>query len=245
MRLVAPFTLTVLGCDGSYPGPGGAGSGFLLRGGGANVWLDCGPGTLANLQTHLRIDEVDAIVVSHVHPDHRTDLEGFSVANEYFLHRTGFDVYAPSAVFAAGFHTEEPGLRHNAIVDGSTWSVGAMDFAASRTQHQDPTLAIRVEVDGRSLAYSADTGPGWSLSAFGAPVDLALVEASYLADGEAMGLDHLSGRQAGAMARAAGARRLVLTHVWPTVDRDAVRAEAETTYGAPVEVATIGATYEV
>ena len=47
------LSVTVLGCDGSYAGPGGACSGYLVSSGDTHVWLDCGPGTLANLQQHL------------------------------------------------------------------------------------------------------------------------------------------------------------------------------------------------
>jgi ribonuclease BN (tRNA processing enzyme) len=236
--------LTVLGCDGSFPGPGGAASGFLVRTATTAIWLDCGPGTLANLQTHVAIEEVDAIVVSHEHPDHRSDLEGFGVANEFFLHRTGFPVYAPPGVFEHGYHTDPPGLAHHVIDTGATWTIGDMTFTTSGTDHGPTTLAVRIEAAGRTFAYSADTGPAWSLAALGDAVDLALVEASYTAEREGE-LKHLSGRQAGATARAAGARRLVLTHFWPTVDRQAIRAEAEATFGAPVELASIGATFTV
>lgn len=239
------LTLTVLGCDGSFPGPGGAGSGYLVRGGGATVWLDCGPGTLANLQTHVALLEVDAIVVSHEHPDHRSDLEGFAVANEYFLHRTDFPVYAAAGVFENGYHTGPPGLDRRVVGDGDAWTVGGLSFRASATDHGPPTLALRIEGEGRSLAYSADTGPAWSLTRLGPPVDLALVEASYTTVHEAEQQRHLSGREAGLLAAEAEARRLLVTHFWPTVDREAIKAEAEESYGGPVEVAEVGRTYVV
>jgi ribonuclease BN (tRNA processing enzyme) len=239
------LTLTVLGCDGSFPGPGGAGSGFLVRGGGATVWLDCGPGTLANLQRHVRLEDVDAIVITHEHPDHRTDVEGFAVANEYFLERLDFPVYAPAGVFDNGYHTDPPALEHHLIDDGDAWKIGALAFRASKTDHVETTLAVRIELEGRSLAYSADTGAAWSLAQLGEPVDLALVEASYTAEREAGHLHHLSGREAGMLAREAGARRVVLTHFWPTEDRAAIKAEAEASYGGPVELAAIDAVFEV
>ena len=90
-----PLTLTVLGCDGSFPGPGGACSGYLLTCEGSRVWLDCGSGTLANLQRHTTMEEVDAVVISHQHPDHWTDLEHFGVACRWALGRTGVPVFAP------------------------------------------------------------------------------------------------------------------------------------------------------
>ena len=238
------LSVTVLGCDGSYPGPGGAGSGYLLRGGGATVWLDCGSGTLAALQTHVSLDEVDAIVVSHEHPDHRSDLEGFAVACTYVVRRHGIPVYAPAGVREHGYHTGAPALLFHDLVDGAGFAIGAMELTASRTEHGPETLAVRVEADGRSLGYSADTGPGWSPVELGSALDLLLSEATFTADHEGEG-QHLSGRQAGRLARQVGARRLVLTHLWPITDRAALRAEAEAAFGAEVELADVGRTYEV
>src|SRR3712207_8466497 len=50
--------------------PGNACSGYLVHDGETSVWIDCGPGTLANLQRHVALADVDAIVVTHGHPDH-------------------------------------------------------------------------------------------------------------------------------------------------------------------------------
>ena len=238
------LSVTVLGCDGSYPGPGGAASGYLLRGGGATVWLDCGPGTLAALQTHVGLDGVDAVVVSHEHPDHRTDLEGFAVACTYILPRHGVPVFAPAGVAEHGYHTTTPSLDLHALGDGSTFRVGAMAFTASRTDHGPETLGLRVEAEGRSLGYSADTGPAWSPRSLGPPLDVLLSEATFTCEHEGES-QHLSGRQAGRLAREAGARRLLLTHLWPVTDRARLRAEAVEAYGAEVELAEPGVTYPV
>ena len=238
------FSVTVLGCDGSYPGPGGAASGYLLRGGGATVWLDCGPGTLAALQTHVSVHDVDAVVVSHEHPDHRNDLEGFHVACAYVVGRDGIPVFAPAGVREHGYHPGPPTLLFSEVADGSRFTVHGMAFTASRTDHGPPTMAMRVEAGGRSLGYTADTGPGWEPTGLGPPLDLLLSEATFTAEREGHS-DHLSGRQAGRLARQAGARRLVLTHLWPVTDRAALEAEAAAAYGAPVELAEPGRTYEV
>ncbi len=242
------LAVTVLGCDGSYPGPGGAGSGYLLHSGplpsGVTVWLDCGSGTLAALQGHVGLDDIDAIVVSHEHPDHRADIEGFSVACTYVVPRHGVPVFAPAGVRQHGYHTGPPCLDMTDLVDGSSFRVGAMSFTASRTDHGPETLALRIEAEGRSLGYTADTGPGWSPLSLGPPLDLLLSEATYTCDHEGES-QHLSGRQAGRLARKAGARRLLLTHLWPTTDRTRLKAEAEAAYGAPVELAEAGRTYSV
>ena len=95
---------------------------------------------------------------------------------------------------------------------------------------------MRNDGGGRSLGYSADTGPAWSVAALGPDLDLALCEATFLSEQEGIA-QHLSGRQAGASAREAGAGRLLLTHIWPTIDSERSRAEAKESYGGPVEVA--------
>ena len=62
------LSITVLGCSGTYAGPGGACSGYLVRSNDTSVWLDTGPGSLANLQQHVDLTSLDAIVVSHEPP---------------------------------------------------------------------------------------------------------------------------------------------------------------------------------
>ncbi|MGH9155133.1 MAG: MBL fold metallo-hydrolase [Acidimicrobiales bacterium] len=240
------LTVTVLGCSGSYPGSGTACSGYLVRGAGTTVWLDAGPGTLANLQRHVALADLDAIVLSHEHPDHWTDLEGYRVACTYVLDREAAPVYAPAGLAERVYGGFRSSVRWRTVTDGSTARIGGLDLAFSRTDHPPETLAVRIEGEGRSLGYSADTGPGWSLEALGPGLDLALCEATYLADQQDGGHGgHLSAAQAGAMARRAGAGRLLLTHLWPTVDPARAVAEAEAAYGAPVTLATMHEQYPV
>ena len=237
------LTLTVLGCSGSYPGPGGACSGYLVDDGRTRVWVDAGSGTLANLQHHVALDQVDAVVLSHEHPDHWSDLEGWNNVLRFVLGRTGFPVYAPAGLRHRTYD-EMPNIAWNDVADGDRVPVGTIDFTFSRTDHGPETFGMRVESGGRALGYSADTGPAWSLEALGGGLDVALCEATVPIDQEGK-MQHLSARQAGEQARAAGAGRLVLTHLWPTLESDRARDEGADAFGGPVDVATIGARYEV
>ena len=238
------LTVTVLGCSGSYPGPGAACSGYLVRGAGTTVWLDAGSGTMANLQRHVGLADVDAVVLSHEHPDHWSDLEGYRVACAHAIGRHGVPVYAPAGLERHVSVDPAPAFAWHVVGDGDAVSVGGFELRFSRTDHPPETLAVRIDGDRRSLAYSADTGPGWSFSTLGPGIDLGLCEATYLADREGTA-GHLSARQAGAMSRAAGVGRLVLTHLWPTVGPAESRVEAESAYGRPVEVARMHETYDV
>jgi ribonuclease BN (tRNA processing enzyme) len=107
------------------------------------------------------------------------------------------------------------------------------------TDHGPPTLAVLFSHDGATLAYSADTGTGWSVEELGPSIGTFLCEASFTKDAEGS-LQHLSGRQAGTMARSATVDRLILTHRWPTVSAEAVRMEAEEAFGRPVDQARQG-----
>src|SRR5439155_26118319 len=141
-------------------------------------------------------------------------------------------VYGPAPVRKAAGQYMAP-FDWRPMRDRSEATVGDMRLSFSRTDHGNETLAVRVEGDGRVLGYSADSGPGWTLSSLGPGLDVALCEATFLQDREGT-LQHLSGRQAGQQARDASAARLVVTHVWPTRDRSSVAAEAAASSAASV-----------
>jgi ribonuclease BN (tRNA processing enzyme) len=241
-------TLTVLGCDGSYPGPGGAASGYLVRewSSGTAVVLDFGPGTFANLQRFCDPLSVSAVVLSHEHPDHFRDAESLHTAAKWVL---GFE-RDPIPVFAA------PGIREKLdqdvsgifdwreVGDGDAVDVGPLSLRFSRTDHPPVTLAVRVEGPSGALGYSADSGPGWTLRALGTDLDLALCEATYTSDFEGTA-GHMSGRQAGASAKAASARRLVVTHRWPTISEAAIHHEVTEVYDGRVDHAVVGKGFSI
>lgn len=242
--------LTVLGASGSYPGPDGACSGYLVEGGGVRVALDLGSGSLANLQRHIGLDDIDAVVLSHQHPDHWTDLTGLRVAMRYGSGREGLPVFLTEGTLGLAIELcgeIAPTFDVRIVADGDYVAIGGLAVRFAATQHFVPTLAVRVDApDGASMAYSADTGPGWSFASLGDGIDLALCEATVTAELEhTQGGGHLSARQAGRMAARAGVGRLVLTHLLPTVDPTRIAEEGAAAFGRAVEVATVGATYEV
>ena len=240
------LTLTVLGCSGSYPGRGAACSGYLVRDGSTTVWLDAGSGTMANLQLHVGLDEVDAVVISHEHPDHCLELPVVRNALVYGLDLRDVPLYATRGVYTLlekliGSRGLTPAFVPKMIGDGSVARIGGIRMQFSRTDHPVETLAVRFDDEAGgsgSSGYSSDTGPGRSLSKLGPGLDIAVVEATFLhRDVGAADSVHRTARQTGEDAKAAGVRRLVVTHVPPTGDGDAIRAEAEAAFGGPTVLA--------
>lgn len=236
-------SLTVLGCDGSWTGPGGAGSGYLVRSARGCVLLDAGPGTFAILQQHLDPSDLDAVVVSHEHTDHWSDLWVMDRYARDATGRTGLPVFAPDGLAGRARLTTSPSFEWHRIAAGMTVRLGDLAVTFHRTDHGVETLAMRIESAGGTLGYSADTGPHWPLSELGTGLDLVLCEATYTEEHEGTA-SHMSGRQAGEQARRARARRLVVTHRWPSIAAAAVAFEAGSAFGGPVESAEPGKVFE-
>lgn len=241
------LSVTILGCSGTYAGPGGACSGYLLRSATTNVWLDCGPGSFSNLQRHIDLADLHGIVCSHSHPDHWLELPVAVNAFRYGIGRP--DARIPllwTAETADAFHvvnrgSSSPTFASTVVDETARRTIGDIEFSFSQTDHPVETLAVRADHDGSSIAYSADTGDGWSLASLGEGIDLALVEATL---DEPSAIPHLTAEQAGSKAREAGVASLVLTHLAPGSDPDARRAEAATVFDGPIHVAEIDQTHE-
>ncbi len=233
------LSFRVLGCDGSWTGPGGAGSGYLVTSGATTMMVDAGPGTFANLQYSVDPAAIDAVILSHHHADHWSDLSVLAAHAQFALGRRGLPVYAPSGLARRSHLADSSALEWHGVTDGDSVGIGGVACTFHRTDHAFETLAVRLDGGGRTLGYSADTGPGFSLGELGVGLDLMLSEATYTVEHEGTA-GHMSGRQAGEQARRAGARRLVVTHRWPTIDPAVLMAEAAAAFGEPVEQAAIG-----
>ena len=253
--------VTVVGCSGSYPGPDSPASCYLLEaehddGHGLRTWrlvMDLGSGALGSLHRFADPLSIDAVVLSHLHADHCLDLCGYYVMRKY--HPTGpaprLPVYGPSDTadrLARAYDLDpDPGMREefDFRTFGDPVQVGPFTIESHLVDHPVEAYALRISAGGSVLAYSGDTALCEALGAAAHGVDLFLAEASFRHADDNPPSVHLTGRDAGDCAARSGARRLVLTHVPPWFDGKDMLAEAREVYEGPLEVARVGATYEL
>lgn len=252
--------LTVVGCSGSFPGPDSPASCYLVEANdGERTWrilLDLGNGAFGVLQRFVDPITVDAILFSHLHPDHYFDIAGMYVVWKYHPDgpRPRIPVWGPTGVAdqvarAYGLPLQ-PGMHHefefHDYDDGGTaFRIGPVAVSTVRMAHPVPTYGLRLEHGGKVLAYSGDTGPSPAVSELARSGDLFLCEAAFLESGDNPADLHLTGKQAGAAASDAGAGRLVLTHVPPWHQPETVLAEAAESFGGPAQLAATGAVYDL
>lgn len=257
--------LTILGRSPARPNPGEACAGYLVEGGGARVLLDVGPGVVAQLLRRNTPDELDAVVISHMHTDHCLDLvtlrysyPWIDVAKKRLLVIVPPGATAQLAELALGagyanfFDKSFIFVEH----DGKRpIEIGNLRFEPDETQHFVRTWGFRISARGidedpdRILAYSADAGPCAALPRLADTADLFLCEAALrnLAedDAEPQSRGHLLPSEAAEVARNARSRRLVLTHI-PLQDGGSwAMSEAGAIYSGPVEIAEPLKTYDV
>jgi ribonuclease BN (tRNA processing enzyme) len=111
--------------------------------------------------------------------------------------------------------------------------------------HPCEAYAVRLEHGGRSLVYSGDTGPCDTLVELATDADVLLCEATWTDEPDRPPGVHLSGRQAGEVARKAGAKRLLITHVPAWYRGEDLLAEAREVFDGPAELVHADGRYDI
>jgi ribonuclease BN (tRNA processing enzyme) len=253
--------LTVVGCSGSFPTPSGPASCYLVEadddtGRSWRVLLDLGNGALGPLQRYVALRELDAVLLSHLHPDHCMDACGLYVALRYDPagpppHR--LPMYGPTGTLerldrAYGV-TEAGGLGEVFDVrewkDGEPLRLGPLAVTARRVEHPVEAFGLRLEHRDATLAYTGDTDTCPALTQLAQGADLLLAEASFTQGRDTARGVHLTGLRAGELAARTRVGRLVLTHLPVWTDPDVVLAEARSAYSGPTALARPGDVYDV
>lgn len=246
--------LTVLGSSGAYPTADNPCSGFLLEHEDFHLLLDVGYATFPALLRHLPATRLDAVYVTHGHPDHCADL---SPLLRYRARVDGGDpspalpVFAPTGALDAVLALDRPGMLDHAIdlhefAPGDEWQLGPFQLRTAELPHWWTNAAVAIHTSTRSLCYSGDGGPAPRLADLAAGCDLLVAETSF-AD---LVPPDLEGRlsdaaHASEAASRAGVGELMLTHLMPHESPSAAVAVARERYDGRVAWARPGLSREV
>jgi ribonuclease BN (tRNA processing enzyme) len=250
--------LTVLGSGTVAPSAGRTAAGHWLVAGEVQLLLDCGAGILHRAASFgVPWEKVTHVAITHYHPDHWGELPMLLFALKWGTHPPRCDplvVIGPRGLatrltLLAGALDDwvlEPGypLRLVEMQPGDRLELGTNTILSScKTPHTPESMAYSVEHAGLRLVYTGDTGPSDELAQWAKGCDLLLAECS-LPDSAGIEL-HLTPSSAGMLARAAGARRLVLTHFYPPVEGTDPAAAAARVFQGPVIAARDGDRFTV
>jgi ribonuclease BN (tRNA processing enzyme) len=231
---VGAVLLTIVGCAGSAPGPDSACSCYLIQEDGFSLLLDVGNGAAGPLQRYAAPQDVGAVIISHAHSDHYTDISQL----QYLRNVTA----APPLPIIAPANL--PGLL--LLIRPDLWAItlaqpglvrlGPLAVRLARVAHG--TMECWASRVGDALCYTADTEPCAALDELADGCGVLLAEASGL-DGDKLPR-HLTAGDAGRLAARSGTRLLVLTHLRPWLDHGRLLAEAAEHAPCPVILARPG-----
>lgn len=267
MRSAGDVMVQFLGVAGGVPRRDSPCSGYLVRSATTSILLDCGPGIAGCFEATDRLIDLDGVIISHLHLDHCYDLlplgyirygyqqlaarEGRTVAPlPLYLPEGGRElletlngcfpvptVQGLDRMFDLVYAAQPAPME-------TPFEVGDALVRRVPMRHAIPCGGVRIELEGRVIAYTGDTGPTERITELAVDADLLLIEASFLEPGM-QDHGHLSAAQAGEAARAAGVDQLVVTHqigppLGPPIDRQRTMAAAARAFGGPVTVARAG-----
>jgi ribonuclease BN (tRNA processing enzyme) len=247
------FELTVLGAGPAWSDrPGSAGAAYLVRSGETAILLDLGQGAFPRLIGAIEPSTLDAVLISHLHPDHFVDLVPLRHYLAYQLHPPAtVRVIAPAGLAAridalndqAGFTAVTLACE---TYPAEPLEIGALTVEGRRVTHTDNSHAVRVApADGPGLVYSGDCGVASDLAPLIRPGDTLLVEVSFGVGPVPAGSGHLDAPAIAALVRAARPGQVLLTHLQMGLDEVAPVQIVQASMDGPVTLVRPGDVFDL
>lgn len=237
--------LTIIGFWGGFPGKKEASSGYLIEHEGFKLLLDCGSGVLAQLQEYIKPSELDAVLLSHFHPDHIADIgvlqHALLIDQMLGNEKKPLPIYAHTEdKAAAGTLTYKNQTVWEPLLESQSVQIGPFCIKALKTKHSVPCYAYMIEAGDKKLAYTADTSYFPELVPFFGGANVLLCECNFYEGMDAEKAGHLTSIQAGQIARDADVQKLILTHLPHFGNQNDLVKQAAKVYTGEIDLAKTG-----
>jgi ribonuclease BN (tRNA processing enzyme) len=201
---------------------------------------------LSNLGKLVDPTHLTAVFVSHGHMDHYADIFALQAALRYAPSgpMAPLPLYVPDGLFphmqeALGGRSAEElagAFEVHTLQPDQEIRLGSIRVTPRPVEHVVPAFALVATDGGGVLCYTSDSRPGDTVRVAAAGAQVVMADSTMPQQYEDRA-PHMTPRQAAAVARDVGAHTVILTHMWPTLDRDEARAQAEAVFDGRVIIA--------
>jgi ribonuclease BN (tRNA processing enzyme) len=243
----------ILGTSAAFAAKDECCSSYLITAGGKNYVIDTGAGSFSVLQHYITYKDIHCILLSHLHADHCSDIYTLRYA-VYVAQRDGLmekpvPIYMPKSPkrtysFIKGAIKNEFLIEE--IQDGLMITLNELKVSFLRGEHPVQCYAMRFEHNNNIIVYTADTKSFDELVSFSSKADLLIADATLQNRDRSMEeMGHMTAQTAATLARDAGVKRLVLTHIWPEYDRQQTLNEAKSFFDGELFVGKRGLSFNL
>ena len=174
--------IEILGCWGGYPAKGGATAGYLITTDEGRVLIDCGSGVMSKLSLKTKTENLNSIILSHLHYDHTADIKILQYAAVGALRNKKMtqklQIHAPIEPATNWYELQSDVSEFKEINEDVTLLTAGMQVNFQPVSHTIPCYAMRFVYNNKVFVYSADTAYDERLINFAADADLFICEAT-------------------------------------------------------------------
>ena len=236
--------VTVVGFWGGFPGVNEATTGYLIQDNGFNLLVDCGSGVVAQLQNYLKVEELNAVIISHYHHDHIADIGPLQyarlISNSLVGGVSELPIYGHTLDQEGFSKLDYKGCTKGIAYQPEGSQIGPFSITFLRTKHPVPCYAMRISNANKTVVFTADTSYLEELVSFSSDADLFICECNLYEGQDGAVFGHMTSPDAGIVAAKANVKHLLLTHLPHFGNHQMLIEQAATYYTGPITLAKSG-----
>lgn len=236
--------LTVVGFWGAYPAKGEATSCYLIEKDGFRLLIDCGSGALAQLPNYIDPYDLDAVILSHYHPDHIADIgvlqHLIKVQNLIQNEKRILNIFGHNQDKDGFQSLTSSDTRAVAYQPGQPLELGPFMIEFLKTAHPVPCYAMRITDGEKIIVYTADSSYQESFIPFSQNADLLITDCNFYKGQDGSKPGHMTSQEGAMIAEKADVKMLLLSHHPHFGERAQLKIEAEQYYSGKICLAKTG-----